>query len=369
MRIVIALDGSPIGESALDVAGDWARKTGAELNLVTVIDPDDVHETAAGGAWHAFTPGGTATGQALPTQDPAPRYAEDRSQAFTTMRTGAEAMLRDLAERHLDGIEAKVGVEFYDDTAEGIVNAVRETDADLVIMGTRGRGGIGRALLGSVAETVVRESPVPVVLVGPAMRSRLTSSHADDATPPMPPSDGAPAEGSDAPTQAQEAEERARRVKGAETETLVDWLAAPDWQLRRQAREELIDRDAVDALTGATRRRHGDIRWSAAKALRELRDERSVPALIDLLEDQNPSVRWTAAEALHAIGKPSVAPILRRLLTNPGSVWLHEGAHHVLQPLVEPSFSPVVDALEGPYPSITVPPKANEALKKLEGFE
>jgi nucleotide-binding universal stress UspA family protein len=47
---------------------------------------------------------------------------------------------------------------------EGVVT---ERDADVVVMGTRGRRGVARALLGSVAEKVVRLSPVPVLVVPP----------------------------------------------------------------------------------------------------------------------------------------------------------------------------------------------------------
>ena len=54
-----------------------------------------------------------------------------------------------------------------------ILRAVRSTKADLVVMGTHGRGLVGHVLLGSVAERVVRQSPVPVVTLhrGPAKRA------------------------------------------------------------------------------------------------------------------------------------------------------------------------------------------------------
>jgi nucleotide-binding universal stress UspA family protein len=49
--------------------------------------------------------------------------------------------------------------------AHEILSAVQEVGADLVILGTHGRAGVGRALMGSVAEKVVRLSPVPVLTV------------------------------------------------------------------------------------------------------------------------------------------------------------------------------------------------------------
>jgi universal stress protein A len=53
------------------------------------------------------------------------------------------------------------------DPAAGIIATIGETGSDLVVMGTHGRTGISRVLLGSVAEKVVREAPVPVLTVHP----------------------------------------------------------------------------------------------------------------------------------------------------------------------------------------------------------
>ncbi len=54
--------------------------------------------------------------------------------------------------------------------ADGILATARQVHADLVIMGTRGRRGIERWLLGSVAESVLRASTVPVITIGPNAR-------------------------------------------------------------------------------------------------------------------------------------------------------------------------------------------------------
>ena len=51
------------------------------------------------------------------------------------------------------------------DPREAILAAARDLSADLVVMGTHGRHGIARALIGSVAEAIVRVSPVPVMTV------------------------------------------------------------------------------------------------------------------------------------------------------------------------------------------------------------
>jgi len=49
--------------------------------------------------------------------------------------------------------------------ADGIVREARKWRADVIVMGTHGRRGFGRLVMGSDAESVVRESPIPVLLV------------------------------------------------------------------------------------------------------------------------------------------------------------------------------------------------------------
>lgn len=57
--------------------------------------------------------------------------------------------------------------------AEEIINAVAEHNIDLVVMGTQARTGVDRVILGSVAESVVRQSPVPVMTVTPDASAKL----------------------------------------------------------------------------------------------------------------------------------------------------------------------------------------------------
>jgi nucleotide-binding universal stress UspA family protein len=51
------------------------------------------------------------------------------------------------------------------DPAHGIVDAVRHLGADLVVIGTHGRGRLAAAVIGSVAQSVVRTAPCPVIVV------------------------------------------------------------------------------------------------------------------------------------------------------------------------------------------------------------
>src|SRR5262249_13048463 len=74
-----------------------------------------------------------------------------------------EELLR-LAQASAPGLQADYRVE-KGDAAPRIVSAAQETRCDLIVMGTHGRTGLGRALMGSVAEHVVRTAPCPVVTV------------------------------------------------------------------------------------------------------------------------------------------------------------------------------------------------------------
>lgn len=78
----------------------------------------------------------------------------------------AQAMLRKIAREHLEG---KVAYQIYTKVggqpANVILAAIEELGVDSVVIGTHGRQGLGRLVLGSVAERVVRESPCPVLTV------------------------------------------------------------------------------------------------------------------------------------------------------------------------------------------------------------
>jgi nucleotide-binding universal stress UspA family protein len=56
------------------------------------------------------------------------------------------------------------------DVAESILDFARQKEIDVIVVGTHGRGGLGRALMGSVAERVFRQAPVPVLTLGPNLQ-------------------------------------------------------------------------------------------------------------------------------------------------------------------------------------------------------
>ena len=161
-------------------------------------------------------------------------------------------------------------------------------------------------------------------------------------------------------------------VPGDETiASLVDALAGTDGVERRVAREKLekIGRQAVPALLTALQSPSARARWEAAKALGEIADPSAALALVGTLEDEEPGVRWLAATALINLGHAALAPLLRGLESSGDSIWLREGAHHVLRSLIREGVAdeaiPVLEALEDIEPSIEAPIAAYHVLQAL----
>jgi HEAT repeat protein len=121
----------------------------------------------------------------------------------------------------------------------------------------------------------------------------------------------------------------------------------------------------IEALAG------GDTqtRWEAAKALGYLADPDGAPALVRALRDEEFGVRWLAAEGLILLGRDGLEPLLRALMERPDSVWLRQGAHHVLRVLSRRGFrevlQPVLAALDGLEPWLQVPLAAEDARDAL----
>jgi len=81
---------------------------------------------------------------------------------------GAELAMELLAKRHdraKSGVELITTIEKCDHPREGILAIAEREEADLIILGTHGRQGLARALIGSVAEGVIRRSTIPVLTV------------------------------------------------------------------------------------------------------------------------------------------------------------------------------------------------------------
>ncbi len=144
-RIVIAVDGSDIGERALEHGLRLAKAVGSPVTIVHVTE-----STAVMGAGYA-TVAGTIV-------DPVPELVAAMVEAGRGILRDAEAKARAL------GVEAEC-VHVRDTyPADGIVHTADEVGAELIVMGSHGRRGLTRLLLGSQANHVLTHAKVPVLV-------------------------------------------------------------------------------------------------------------------------------------------------------------------------------------------------------------
>lgn len=139
-RILIPTDGSEHARRAARVAFDLAADLGAAVEILAVADASIVAT-----AGHS--------GSNVSIQESLEEAAADRANA-----------LADLAEEQ--GLTASTVVR-YGTPATQIIDHASENDVDMIVIGTSGRGGVRRAVMGSVADKVIRTAPMPVLAVGP----------------------------------------------------------------------------------------------------------------------------------------------------------------------------------------------------------
>lgn len=168
------------------------------------------------------------------------------------------------------------------------------------------------------------------------------------------------------------------RSQGEAISALITALRGTAPQPPYTARQQIVKMgdQAVPALTEALRDPDPRLRWEVAKALAEIASPEHTAsieagkALVTALEDNEPGVRWLAADALVAMGPASLDPLLHGLLQRSESVWLREGAHHVLhffaQGTLAPVIKPIIEALDGVLPAISVLPPVKQALDQLD---
>ena len=99
-----------------------------------------------------------AEAHSLPGVDPTDRQVE-------VVREAEEYLDRVAARLQRDGIKDLQTSVWYGPAASAIVEAARLRGADLIVMGTHGRSGLGRLILGSVAESVLRSTTTPILLL------------------------------------------------------------------------------------------------------------------------------------------------------------------------------------------------------------
>lgn len=143
-HVLLPLDGSKLSASALEYARTLAKLDDAQMSLLRVVPP------APGGAFPYVT--------APSREDVSPETMA------RTAREELESVAQDLRD---EGLSVEVHVKILNHPGPAIVHAQEDLGADVIAMSTRGRGGAARLLLGSVADKVVRSSPVPVLVYRP----------------------------------------------------------------------------------------------------------------------------------------------------------------------------------------------------------
>ena len=162
-RILVPIDGSATATRGLDEAIRLCRATGGSMRVLHVMDDLVFISGFESGASYA--------------RDVYPRLRKRSEQLLEAGRKRAEAA----------GVGAdKVLVECYARrTSEVVCEQAIAWHADLIVVGTHGRRGVRRMMLGSDAEQIVREAPVPVLVVRApetAAQAAIAAAEAEAAT-------------------------------------------------------------------------------------------------------------------------------------------------------------------------------------------
>ena len=142
-HILVPVDGSPTSDRGLEEAVKLAQLTGARLRLLHVVD-QLVYATSMEGF-------GAMTADLIPL-----------------LREGGERLLK-TAKARVEASGVPVETVLFDSFAGRVCDLVvaeaKAWHADLIVLGTHGRRGVGRVFIGSDAEQIVRLAPTPVLLV------------------------------------------------------------------------------------------------------------------------------------------------------------------------------------------------------------
>lgn len=141
-RILVPIDGSETATKAMIAALQMARDAGGQVHLVHVVE-----------------------GMSPLAADP---YGAYSGEVIEIMRQSGNKILEDALEiAKAAGVPADTELfdNFGERLAEVVADAASRFKADLIVVGTHGRRGFGRMMLGSGAEQIIRLAPIPVLVI------------------------------------------------------------------------------------------------------------------------------------------------------------------------------------------------------------
>lgn len=150
MQVMVATDFSAVSLAAVRKACDFALALGAEVTVVHVLAP--------GGARKSMAPGRSSR------PPPERIFGADNDEG---------ERLKALRETELLRVpKVRLQLVSGESASEAILDQATRMKADLLVLGTHGRTGVAHALVGSVAEVVIRSAPCPVLVVPPSAAER-----------------------------------------------------------------------------------------------------------------------------------------------------------------------------------------------------
>jgi nucleotide-binding universal stress UspA family protein len=144
-RILIPVDGSEPSDAAVLFGANLAAEQGAQLAFAHVCDIARIAALVSGGGM-------------VPIINPSIAVEAERNAGASILQEAVKNAARS------SGVNAET---FFEEGAnvDTILSIAKNWRADLIVIGSHGRGGIARALLGSVAEGVMRRASVPVLVM------------------------------------------------------------------------------------------------------------------------------------------------------------------------------------------------------------
>jgi len=141
-KIMVPVDFSDVAPVVAKWAKDFAKKVEAEILVAYVLEDLTAYEGI---------------------------YVDVKTltELEMTLMEGARKSMDDFIKEHFADYPQVESVIEKGDVVETLIRIAQEKGADLIVMGTHGRKGLDKILFGSVAEGVVKNSPIPVVTINP----------------------------------------------------------------------------------------------------------------------------------------------------------------------------------------------------------